>query len=84
MDMAMLIKFGGAAKNKIHCSGDITILVIMPSPVAENGVLPSEEPAVTENKTVTIQPHGQRLALGTGGILKRKVLGHKIVRINHR
>src|SRR5579859_8134075 len=83
VDVTAVIEFGGTPKNKIHGASNITILVIVPPPITKDGVLPSEEPAVTEDEPVAIQPHRQRLALGTGGVLKRKVLCHKIVRIDH-
>src|SRR5258708_9832094 len=82
VDVAPLEEAGRGAKNEIHVAGDVTILEVLAAAICQNGILPAKKPAVAKRCAVTIQPDGQRLALGTGAVFKGDVLGREIVGIN--
>src|ERR1017187_680925 len=84
MNVAILEERGGAAKDEIHVPRYVAVLEVLATAVHQDGVLPTEEPAVAKHHAVAINANRQSLPDGTRGILKGDVFHREIVRIDHR
>lgn len=71
-------------KDKVYCSLNIAILIILPAafPVGIKCVLEAQETAFLEIYPIGTYKAGHGLPYGPGGILKRDIFGVKVGTIN--
>ena len=77
--MTILKNRRGLAEDKIDVALDIAIVVILPSVLCVERVLPAEKTAVSEDRAIGFDQHRDGLRAGPERILERNILGVKIV-----
>src|SRR5690606_15584348 len=75
VDSAVLKNGNGRTENKIHCTFNITVFVVLAAvdPERVQGILEAEKPAIFKNGFIAFDPERHGLAYRTGRILERDV-----------
>jgi len=79
MNLTSLKKRRPAAENEIAMTRDIAILVIMPSAMVQQRILPTQKTAPAKDAAVTEYRRCRRLAHRSGTVLKGQIFRRKII-----
>ena len=82
--MAVFKKSFCTAKDEINVAFDVAIFEELPATVDKQRVLPTEKATVLKDRAVGVDEKRDCLRSRPEGILKRDVLGAKVVGINER